>query len=42
MYLSVHISLWFIVLLIGGVGVFCYFWGRGDERRQWIDRLGRK
>ena len=41
MYLSMHISLWFVALAVFAVGAFCYFWGRSDELRQWVKRLGR-
>ena len=41
MYLSVHISLWFVVLAVFLVGAFGYFWGRSDERREWMKRLGK-
>ncbi len=42
MYLSIHISLWFVLLVAVAVGITGYLWGRSDERRQWISRLGGK
>jgi hypothetical protein len=42
MYVSLHISLWFVVLLVLSIGVICYLLGRRAERQEWIERLGRK
>ena len=42
MYLSIHLSVWFVILVTLSIGGVCYFWGRRDERRDWVDRLGRR
>jgi hypothetical protein len=42
MFLSIHIPLWFVVLTVGAVAVLGYLRGRSDERREWMERLGRR
>jgi membrane protein DedA with SNARE-associated domain len=42
MYVSLHISLWFVVFAAFLIAVVCYWLGRRAERREWMERLGRR